>query len=62
GCFPYDEVIEDNDRLTKLGYNASLAITFPLQSGGEIYVEGRFHRMDSSPATEYVPVVIGYRW
>jgi hypothetical protein len=64
-CYPYTttgQIITDNDRLTKIGWNAVLAITFPMQSGGELYVEAAYHWMDSSPATEYMPILLGYRW
>jgi len=64
-CYPYTTVgdaIVDNDRLTKIGYNAVLAIAFPLQSGSEIYIEAAYHRMNTDPATEYLPIVLGWRW
>jgi hypothetical protein len=64
-CYPYTtvgQVITDNDRLTKIGWNAVLAITFPLRSGSEIYIEGAYHRMNTEPATEYIPILLGWRW
>jgi hypothetical protein len=64
-CYPYTttgDAIADNDRLTKIGWNAVLAVTFPLQSGSEIYIEAAYHRMNTDPATEYLPIVLGIRW
>jgi hypothetical protein len=64
-CYPYTttgDAIVSNDRLTKIGWNAVLALTFPMQSGGEVYIEAAYHWMDSDPATEYLPILLGYRW
>lgn len=64
-CYPgtvAGQVIADSDRLTKIGYNAVAAITFPLKSGAQIYLEASYQYMDSSPATEYVPILFGMRW
>jgi hypothetical protein len=64
-CYPYTttgQVITESDRLTKIGYNAVLGITFPMQSGGTLYLEAAYHWMDSDPATEYMPILLGYRW
>jgi hypothetical protein len=65
-CYPYTTVgdaISDNDRLTKLGYNAVLGITFPLRSGKQLYLEGAFHSMNTDPKrTEYLPILFGFRW
>ena len=52
----------ESDRLTKVGYDFSVAVTFPLHSGGQIYIEGRYHWMNAGPATKYLPVSFGYRW
>jgi hypothetical protein len=51
----------ENDKLTKIGFDAVAAITFAL-SKGQIYTEAAYRHMDSSPATTYVPVLVGYRW
>jgi hypothetical protein len=50
-----------HDTLTKFGYNASLGITFPV-GNGSMYLEARYHYMISDPATEFVPILIGYRF
>jgi hypothetical protein len=54
--------IESEDRLIQFGFNVSAAVLFPLPSGSQIFLEARYHRMTSDPATEYIPVVAGFRW
>jgi hypothetical protein len=64
-CYPavgVGDVITADDKLTKFGYNASLGMTFPTKSGGELFVEGRYHRMESDQPTEFIPIIFGYRW
>jgi hypothetical protein len=56
------DVIDNSGRLTKLGYNVNLGIGFPLERRGEVYIEASYHRMSSDPTTEFVPIVMGYRW
>jgi hypothetical protein len=55
------DVITQDDKLTKFGYSASVGLTFPA-GRGEMYLEARYHYMISDPATEYVPILIGYRF
>jgi hypothetical protein len=50
-----------HDTLTKFGYNASIGMTFPV-GNGEMYLEARYHYMITDPATEYIPVLLGYRF
>jgi hypothetical protein len=50
-----------HDTLTKFGYNAALGVTFPVGSG-EMYLEARYHYMINDPATEFVPILLGYRF
>lgn len=50
-----------HDTLTKFGYNASIGMTFPV-GAGEMYIEARYHYVDTYPSTDFVPVLIGYRF
>ena len=50
-----------HDTLTKFGFNSSIGMTFPVGTG-EMYVEARYHYMDTPEATEFIPVLIGYRF
>jgi len=65
-CYPAavpGQVIAANDTTTKFGYNVSVGINFPVgHSGGEVYVETRYHWMDTPTSTEYWPILIGYRF
>jgi hypothetical protein len=65
-CYPTTfpgQVIAENDRLTKIGWNVTAAITFPLPSGSQMYLEASYHEMDSSPEkTTYLPILLGWRW
>ena len=63
-CYPAavpGDVIAADDTLTKFGYNVSAGITFPV-GDGDMYVEARYHWMDTSPTTEFLPILIGYRF
>ncbi|HET8947380.1 MAG TPA: hypothetical protein VFQ07_10385 [Candidatus Polarisedimenticolia bacterium] len=53
---------ETNDQLTQIAFDVSAAARFPLPSGSEIYLEARYQRMESDPTTEFIPVVVGFRW
>jgi hypothetical protein len=61
-CAITTTVSTESSRLTKIGFDVGAALTFPLRSAGEIYIEARYHFMNSDPATEYVPINVGYRW
>jgi len=54
------QVVAD-DTLTKLGANASVGILFPVGSG-EMYFEARYHYVDTTKGTEFIPIVLGYRF
>jgi hypothetical protein len=65
-CYPVTQqgnLIHENDRLTKIGWQAEAAITFPMPSGSQMYLEVSYHEMDSSPhKTTYLPILLGWRW
>ena len=47
----------------KIGGNAGVGLTFALANDSQIYVEVKYHRMESTPqSTSWVPVTVGYRW
>ena len=63
-CYPAavpGDVIQANDTLTKFGYSATAGVNFAL-GHGQMYVEGRYHWMDSEKMTEYFPILVGYRF
>ena len=53
---------DDSDRLTKMGYNVGAGLTIAVQSSGQIYLEVQYRRMQGDEGTEFVPMVLGYRW
>jgi len=64
-CYPTvigGSAVVADDRLTKFGYNGGLGITFELSSGSQFYLEVQYHAMISDPTTEYMPVLIGWRF
>jgi len=64
-CYPATvsgQVVVADDRLTKFGYNAGLGLTFELASGSQFYLEVQYHYMISDPATEYMPILVGWRF
>ena len=64
-CYPaaaVGDVIVSDDKLTKLGYNGAVGVTFPTKSGGAFFLEGQYHYMTSEKGTEYIPILLGYRW
>ena len=38
------------------------ALTFKVGLGSQLYIEAKYHRVETERATEYIPLVIGYRW
>ena len=61
GVAPGDLIVAD-DKLTKFGYNGALGVTFNMPSGSQMFIEARYHHMDSKTPTEYVPFIFGFRW
>jgi hypothetical protein len=48
---------------TEFGWNAGLGWAFEVGEGSQLYIEARFHSVDTSPeATEFLPLTIGFRW
>lgn len=63
-CYPAavaGSAVVANDTLTKFGYSASAGVNFAV-GPGQLYVEARYHWMDSEKTTEYFPILLGYRF
>ena len=63
-CYPYTTVgtvVTNSDTLTKWGWSTALGMTFAV-GNGQMYLEARYHWMQSSPTTQYLPILIGYRF
>jgi Outer membrane protein beta-barrel domain len=47
---------------TKLGYNVGIGVEFLLESDSAWFIEARFHWIDGTHPTEYMPIQIGFRF
>ncbi len=62
GVGPGTIVVFSEDTM-EFSWNAGVGLTFDLSSGSQIYLEARYETVDTSPReTEYIPIVLGYRW
>jgi opacity protein-like surface antigen len=61
GCVP-GTVITDSTSTTKFGYNLGVGFGFEVGQGSMIYLEAKYHRIETDVATEMIPIVVGYRW
>ncbi len=50
-----------SDSLIKWGWSVAGGMTFAV-GNGQLYLEARYHWMMSSPSTQYMPILIGYRF
>lgn len=61
-CYPANgQAVTNSDSLTKWGWSAAAGITFNVGSG-QLYLEARYHWMETSPTTQYFPILLGYRF
>jgi opacity protein-like surface antigen len=61
GCLP-GTIVTDSRSTTELGYNLGLGLAFEVGMGSQIYLEAKYHRIETDTATEILPIVVGYRW
>jgi opacity protein-like surface antigen len=61
GLWPADAIVGSASSW-EWGYNAGVGITFNLASDSQIFIEGKYHWIQSDTTGEYLPIVIGYRW
>ena len=47
---------------TKFGVNVGLGIEWPVGDDSAWYIEARYHWVDSTKATEFIPIQIGFRF
>jgi hypothetical protein len=55
------EIVGEN-RETEVGYNGGFGLTFTLDNDSQIYVELKYHSMSTDMDTEFLPLVVGFRW
>ena len=62
GWYPTN-VTTGSDTQDKIGGNLGLTLSFNLPNDSQIYVEVKYHYVDTDPGpTEYLPINLGYRW
>ena len=61
GYWPGNEIVGSNSSWD-WGYNAGVGLNFNLESDSQIFIEARYHWVQGDLETEYVPIVVGYRW
>ncbi len=61
GYYPGQRTIWDK-AVYEFGYNLGAAVTYKLRSQGQFYVEVTYHWVQTAQSTEYMPIVIGWRW
>jgi len=65
-CYPGSpaagDVLVYSKGTTKFGWNVGLGVEFPLESHQWWYIEARFHRIETTNATEFVPISVGVRF
>jgi len=61
GMAPGD-AIPASESTTEFGINLGVGVTFEVGLSSEVYLELRYHRIDTPEATELLPFIIGYRW
>ncbi len=48
---------------TDFSWNVGVGVTFEQLSGSQWFIEARYKTVEMSPqATEYIPIVVGFRW
>jgi opacity protein-like surface antigen len=62
GVISGNSVIGDESS-TNFGYNVGAGVTFEVGLGSQVYIEAKYHRYErDNESTDYIPIVIGYRW
>lgn len=56
-------IVRGSESTTKFGWNVGIGINWEMGSGSQLFLEAKYVSIDTDrQATEYIPVVIGYRW
>jgi hypothetical protein len=64
-CFPgctSTTVVTGSASTTRPGANLGLQLSFQLGNDSEIYLEAKYHYINTQVSTTYVPISVGYRW
>jgi hypothetical protein len=58
---PVADVVGSADSI-RTGWDIGMAISFTLHNQSEIYIQAKFHRINTKEKTEFIPITVGYRW
>jgi opacity protein-like surface antigen len=61
GVFP-GQVIAEEQSTTRFAWNAGVGVEFPMSAGGSWYIDARYHRIETSEPTEFIPLTVGFRF
>lgn len=64
-CYPAvteGSIVYGSRSQTKFGLNAGIGVEFVLENESSWFIEARFHWIDGSHATEYIPIQIGFKF
>lgn len=61
GCVP-GTIVTDSESTTKFGYNLGVEIAFDVGVTTQIYVQARYHVINTKVETELLPIAIGVRF
>ena len=64
-CYPGwvpGTVVTADISTTKIGYYGGIGITFKLSQTSAVYLEATYRTIRTQTSTDYIPIVIGYRW
>jgi len=57
------DAIVGSDSTIRFGYNAGIGLAFTVGKGSQIYLEAKYHwAQTTNKTTEYLPIVLGFRW
>jgi opacity protein-like surface antigen len=64
-CFPgvvANDLVVSKESTTRFGWNGGLGVDFPLSNGQSWFIDARFHRIETTRPTQFIPIQIGYRF
>ena len=61
GCTP-GNVVTDSASSFEFGFNIGALVAYELDSGSSIYLEFKWHQVQTEFTTQYMPVTIGFRF
>jgi len=51
------------DSTTEFGWNGGIGLSFNVGStDSQLYLEAKYHSVETTTSATYVPITVGYRW